>query len=121
MRPAARTWLTWLGSTKLLVGFIFIAYPALLQSSAYAMAAAIAPFWVWGIYSMVGGGICIYARLTENRSVGAVGMGMSMWMQFMFGLSIFALTLQGVSSALTGSIQWWSSAVISLWFLRKGV
>ena len=121
MNDGAKTWLTWLAVTMQINAIIWFAFPRYVSSDLYDIAEVLAPFWVWGIFSCFGGLVCLYARVKEARVVAVLGMSMSMWTQFIFGLSILAVSLQGLEVAVTGTIQWWASAFISLWFLRRGV
>ena len=121
MSVGARMWLAWVGVTNALVGGFALLHPSFLGNSAYGWATALLPFWGWGILMVLVSLLCLAGRWRNNRIMAVIGLGLSMWVQIIFGLSIFALTISGTLSAIAGSVQWWVSARISAFFLGRGL
>lgn len=121
MLPGTSMWLKWTGWTNIFVGGFALFYPAFLGSPAYGWATAVLPFQAWGVLMLVIGALSLISEHRADYTMATVALGLSMWVQFMFGLSVLALTLTGVTSAISGAIQWWTSARISAWFLKRGL
>lgn len=100
-------------------GIIFLVTPGLAATGAYSWAGQIFPTAVWGSLfacSALTGGV---ALTTEGRGspwpVHLARLALLLYglCTLAFGLSIFLLTLNGVSSALTGATKWWLPFLLS--------
>lgn len=115
-----RWWLLVVAVVQVITGVCMLVFPELLKSQAYDVAFDMLPIYVWGWLALLVGVAAEVARLVRSWVLAVFALGVFMWSQFIFGLSIFALTWQGVDSAIVGSVQWWMSAVVSAWFISRG-
>lgn len=118
---AAKAWCAWVAFSHGALAFFALFRPDLMSSPAYGWVVDVAPLWAWGLLAMVISISAALARYTDNRPVAYFAVVVSGWVSFMFGLSLFGLSLEGVTSAITGSIAWWTGTAISWWFAKEGI
>lgn len=121
LAASTRAWLLWLSVSKGAMAFFCLTHPHLLQSTAYAWAEALLPFWVWGLLFAFSAVCSGWGRRHDHEVASWIGIGSAAVLSFVFGLSIFALTFQGIESAIVGSIAWWTTSAVSYWILHRGL
>lgn len=106
----AKTWLGVVTTLSTVDGAIWFAFPNLVQSPAYQLAYDVAPVWVWGLLMSAAGMAGWWALWKDGHrwapeaarfSIAAYGL-----VTAVVGISIFALTFAGSTSALTGASKW---------------
>lgn len=123
-RNAVKFWLTIIIFVAGSDGLIFWRFPHLVQSTAYQMAFEILPIWVWSLLLLATTSLAGAGLLLEGKRIGSFAVTMSFVMHAaicaVFGLSIFALTLDGLWPALSGASKWWMFFVIPVKILSSG-
>ena len=125
LRPGPRFWLLVIATMAGLDGLTFALTPHLVSSGAYAWANNLPGMTAtrWGIFMLLTSVVAMFALWDDGRfKVGDIAARVAMVMHGivggLFGLSIFVLTLEGSSSAITGATKWWVLFIIPLRFLR---
>ncbi len=118
LRPALTAWLAWVAIDSAITGWAFGARPDLVSSSAYSWATGIISAREWGVVfalCSLGALISLHAHSATMARVVLVGHAIT---HIVFGASIFYLTLEGTTSAITGALKWWAVAYGNLIMLR---
>ena len=102
-------------------GFVWVTHPDLVQSPAYRVAKAVIPGvaigWLFVVAAATAAvSLIIYERAPYLVTVSLVIHG---FVCGLVGLSIFALSLNGTTSAITGASKWWVFFVVALQMLRR--
>lgn len=114
----AKIWTVVVSVMASIDGLVWLAFPGSVQNAAYQLAFDVAPVWCWGVAMSGAGGAASLAIWYDGRSwapeAARLAIALYLVVCFVVGLSIFALTLSGSASALTGSAKWWAVTVTSL-------
>ena len=123
LRSGPRFWLYAVAGIVGVDGLVFTLLPHLVQSGAYAWATGImGPVW-WGLTMLATSATASFALWDDGRyPIGGVAARVALVLSGLiggtFGLSIFVLTLNGTTSAITGASKWWVFFLIATRFLR---
>lgn len=112
--PAVRRILFVFSGIHLLIGSFAVIDPELYRSPAYAAVVNLAPVWFWGLCFVWSGIFMGSAAIWNNAKLARIGLLYYVFLQWMFGLSILKLSLEGEVGAIGGAFQWFTGPVVAL-------
>lgn len=118
MSNLARLWIGWVLLTSSVAAWACLWVPSFLASPAYSYVIDLAGgFYFVGAYFTVVIVLLLTGVMIRSPRILSLGLGIHALIHLSFGFSIFVLTLQGSIAAITGALQWWTSSVISTFFI----
>lgn len=121
LTASAKAWLTAIAGLATVDGAIWLLVPGFAKSTAYDLVIELAPQPVWGWAMTISGSLASVALWQDGKRLAAeaarAAMAIYALVCFVVGLSIAALTLDGVQSALTGASKWWAISIVCVLYL----
>lgn len=109
-------------------GLAFLVSPGLVESNAYSFAGKFFDAREWGLIFLSSAMAAIFSIILNYKPVIPIRLAWIGWLSrfamlsyglscMVFGSSILILTLDGTTSAITGTTKWWLPFILSLRFL----
>lgn len=109
------------GLVHIVIGAFAIFEPSLYESGAYEWVRNFAPIRVWGVAMIATGSLLTFAAWKGRSLAARAGLLAYTVIQWMFGVSIFVLTLEGSTGAIAGTFQWMTGPIVALVILSRPV
>lgn len=114
LRPVVSVLAAYLGTTHILIGLAALAHPQWYASAAYAKAERVLPIQAWGALMLITGLTLVAAAIWRLSNLVRVGLIWYSTIQWMFGISVLWLTVEGSIGAFAGFFQWITGSVAAL-------
>lgn len=115
-KPFIRFWLAWSVFVSTGDAWAF-GFTDLVRSPAYGYVRFLAPDAVWAMIQMAVALAFLWALFRPGDLALRLGLLGQAMVHLVFGLSILGLTLDGTTSAFSGSTKWWAYVAVPLFLL----